>query len=386
MVAWVDSGNLIVWQTGDALPRRIASGGVIRPYIAPDGAHIAFTRGPNGAPITLWSIDSNGIAEQKLIGEGNPRRYQESEHQIGDVVWYTADTLYLNTLRRAAPAYQPVNDLYRANIRTREAALLLSAGEGGRMSISPDRAWIAVASSGTYGVQDGRIRVLEPLAQREPRDLLYFVGVATGSHTPFYPSLYWSADSSAIFTAIPDKDLIYSDTAEAANLPLTRLWRLPIRNPSERELLNSQPMSFFGLPRWSADATQMVYLRRVPQTNTFTIMTAVGDGNESVAYASGAAGTIALPEWLPATNQFVYPQGNLGQVLIGASGQTPQALTGEVVYTPQFVTSELYVFVTSAAVAADGFLLRYAQMGQASQPIGNVGAKIPLYDARWIAP
>ena len=44
-VAWVEAGNLVVWRQGDSLPRRIASGGVVRPYLAPDGQHVAFTRG-----------------------------------------------------------------------------------------------------------------------------------------------------------------------------------------------------------------------------------------------------------------------------------------------------------------------------------------------------
>jgi hypothetical protein len=53
----------MVWQTGDTIPRRVASGGVVQPYIAPDGEHIVFTRGPNGATETLWVVDILGTAE-----------------------------------------------------------------------------------------------------------------------------------------------------------------------------------------------------------------------------------------------------------------------------------------------------------------------------------
>src|SRR5215207_7615406 len=86
VVAWVEAGNLMVWQSGDTLPRRVASGGVVRPYVAPDGNHIVFTRGPNGAAETLWSVDVLGTAEQQIVGE-RPRGYIPGTHQVGDVAW-----------------------------------------------------------------------------------------------------------------------------------------------------------------------------------------------------------------------------------------------------------------------------------------------------------
>src|SRR5215207_570996 len=86
VVAWVEDGNLMVWQTADTIPRRIARGGVVRPYIAPDGNHIVFTRGPNGAAETLWSVDVLGTAEQQIVGE-RPRGYIPGTHQVGDVAW-----------------------------------------------------------------------------------------------------------------------------------------------------------------------------------------------------------------------------------------------------------------------------------------------------------
>src|SRR5262249_58247197 len=47
-VAWVENSNLMSWQESTASPRRVASGGVIRAYVAPDGQHVAYTRGPQG--------------------------------------------------------------------------------------------------------------------------------------------------------------------------------------------------------------------------------------------------------------------------------------------------------------------------------------------------
>lgn len=380
VVAWVEAGNLLVWQQGEAFPRRVASGGVIHPYIAPDGEQVAFTRGPNGAPDSLWLVDIHGTAEQKLVGDGSPPRYQEGQMQIGDVVWYDDTILYLNTLRRETPAYQPVNELYRANTRTREVALLLNPGEGGRISISPDKQQIAVVYPGTYGRQDGRIRVVDPLAQDAPRDLLYFIGVATGSHLAYYPEIHWLPDSSAVLAAIPDADLIYSDTATAEDVPLTRLWRLPVANPSDRELIGSVRASFFGLPRWSDDGTMMTYLERQPGTNDFTVVVADAQGENGTPYLSGAAGSIEQPTWIPDSTRFFYTLDNAGAVYYGARDMEMQPLSSEVVFVPQFVSRDLYVFATPAAVAADGVQMRYALMGGVSQPIGST-PKIPIFNA-----
>ncbi len=383
VVAWVEAGNLMVWQQGETLPRRVASGGVVRPYIAPDGQQVAFTRGPNGAPDSLWMVDINGTAEQKLVGDGSPSRYREGQMQIGDVVWYDNTILYLNTLAQATPAFKPVNELYRANTRTREVALLLNPGEGGRISISPDKQQIAVVYHGTYGRQDGRIRVIDPLAQSDPVDLLYFIGVASGSHLAFYPEVYWLPDSSAVLAAIPDADLIYSDTAAADEVPLTRLWRLPVATPSDRELIGSVRASFFGLPRWSNDASQMTYVQRQPGTNDFTVLLANTSGEATTPYLSGEAGTLEQPTWIPASTQFFYTLSNAGSVYRGALDTDATPLSPEVVFTPLFVSTDMFVFATPAAVAADGVQLRYARLGEASQPIGST-PKIPLFDARLI--
>jgi len=384
VAAWVDAGNLIVWRLGEDTPRRVASGGVVRPYVAPDGEHIAFTRGPNGVPSTLWVVDTNGNAERQLVGDGEPRNFRGDESQVGDVGWYDERILYFNTLAQATPAYTPRDDLYRANIHTREIALIRRPSEGGRFAVSPDKQWLAVVSSGTYGRQDGLISVIDPLGQQDARNLLFYIGVASGSHTAFYPELFWSLDSSAIYTAVPDADLIYADAQDPADMPPTRLWRLPIDTPSDRELMGSVPASFFGLPRWSADRTQMLYMQREAESNTFTVYTAAADGSDITEYVSGEAGQLERPRWLPETNQFIYTLGDLGTVYLGVVGEEPRRLSEEVVITPQFISADRFVFATLPAVAADGIQLRHAQMGSASQPIAPAGAAIPIFDAVWV--
>ncbi len=372
VVAWVEAGNLLVMQAGDEFGRRVASGGVIRPYVAPDGNHIAFTRGPAGVPETLWIVDFAGTAEQELVSEDD---LFAGSNLIGDVAWFDDAVLYFNTLRRGDPGAEAQNDLYRANIRTREVALILPRSEGGRFAFSPDREFIVVAYPGTYGRQDGLISVLDPLAQRPARNLLFFVGVATGAEYQFYPELHWLPDSSAVRVAIPDEDLVYSDAE------VTTLWNLPVENPSGRSVIGTVEASFFGLPRWSPDGASIVYLQReggLP-SNTFTLFVADSTGENPLVYARGDAGTFEPPQWIPGTNQFLYRQGDA--YWIGTPGADPVRLTDEVVFSPQFVDSVHLVFVTPAAVAADGIQFRFMRRGEASSFVGTSASPLPIYHA-----
>jgi len=381
VVAWVDSGNLIVWRQGEETPRRVASGGVIRPYVSPDGERIAYTRGPNGRAETLWLVDTAGTTEFLVVGEGNPRIFRNGASQVGDVAWFDATTLYINTYTGNGFTSKFNDDLYRVNARTREVSLILPAGEGGRFAISPDNTQIAAVSAGTYGRQDARISVVDPLAIDGATNLLFYIGVATGSETVFHPRIHWAEDSKSVLVAIPDADLIYSETDTEAVVPPTRLWQLPTDVPSDRNLMGSVRGSYFGLPIWSDTDTQMLYLRRTPQSNEFTLVIADANGDNPTDYLTGDSGEIELPQWLPNSNRFMYTVENLGNVMVGQRGADPEPLSQEIVYTPQFITDDIFVFVTSQAIATNGFQLRFAGINQQSVEIGNVGTKIPLFDA-----
>lgn len=382
IVAWVDGGNLIVKRSDEAVPRRVASGGVIRPYLSPDGERIAFTRGPNGHAETLWVVDSAGVTETLLVGDGNPRIFRDGQSLVRDVVWFDETVLYINTLTTIAFGTVFNDDLYRVNTRTREIALILPASEGGRIFMSPDGESIVTVSAGTYGRQDARIRVVDPLAIDGATNLLFYIGVATGSETVFHPRPQWLSDSQSLIVAIPDADLIYSETDAADTVPPTRLWQLPVDTPSNRNLLGSVRASFFGLPVWSDDVSQMVYLRRGPQSNTFTIVLADTNGDNPIDYLSGESGTIEQPQWLPNSTKFMYTSENPGHVMLGERDTEPQPLSQEAVFSPQFVTDDLYVYVTSAE---EQFQMRFSRIDQQSVDIGNAGATIPLFDAVLVA-
>jgi Tol biopolymer transport system component len=375
-VAWVEQGNLVVWQSGMGEPRRIASGGVIRPYLAPDGRHVVFTRGPVGTPETLWVVDTAGTAEQELVPRGEIRAFRGGEIWIGDVGWLDETIIYFNTIRRTDNSREAQDDLYRANIRTREVALILPGTEGGAFTFSPNGEHIAVVYPGTYGQQDGRVRLIDPLAF-ENETLLFFVGVSTGSEYKFYPRVFWEPDSTAMRVAIPDADLVYDDV----DAPPTTLWRLGV--DGGRDNLGGVPASFFGQPQWSDDVTRLTYLQRTGSgnSNNFELMVANGEGDNPTVYASGQAGTIEPPTWIPGTTQFAYAQGNPGEYWLGGVGTSPERLPpdGELIYFPLFVDSSIYVYATGYG---DTFDLRYRRLGDGEPvTIATVTGGFSVFDA-----
>ncbi len=357
-VAWADSGDLFVWKPDYEFPRRLATGGVLTPYLAPDGKHIAFTRGPAGVPETLWIVDSAGTAESQLVSVDDLVPTTEEKSLIGQIDWWDDSILYFNTLRQNAISVDSENDLYRANIRTEEVALILRRGEGGAFSFSPERTALAVVYPGTYGVQDGRISVIDPLGQTEARDLLYFVGVATGAHYQFYPALHWQ-DDDTLLTAIPDSDLLYNEASFDA--PPVTLWQL--ETDTTRDVIGEVQASLFGQPVWSADSQSMFYMSREGTVNQFVLYTAGMDGSSPERYASGEAGMILPPLWLSDSRRFIYALD--GAYWLGERGEAPQRwaeLNPAVMQWPVLAGDyAVYIFLNEQKLE-----LRYADVNSAA--------------------
>lgn len=378
-VAWVENGDLFSWQQRTGETRRIASGGVVRPLVAPDGQHIAFTRGPQGSAESLWVVDVDGTAEQEIAARGDIRPVSGGRPLIGQVGWLDTDTLYFNTVAQTDSEVSARDDLYRAEIRTREIALILPPSEGGRFTFSPDRQHIIVVYPGTYGRRDGRIRVLDPLGQRQD-NLLFFIGISSGASFPFYPEIFWLPDSSAALAAIPDADLLYDEFSA----PPTLLWRLPIANPSDRAVIGNVQASFFGLPRWSSGGDMLLYMRRAENAsdNTFELYVAESGGENAQLYASGEAGSLQPPLWLSGGESFVFQQEDV--LWLGSRNAPPQRLPneGESALLLVFAGADIYVFAAfNSAGAAE---LRYASvsaLGQASTLVATLGAGVPAFDA-----
>jgi hypothetical protein len=380
IVAWAAGGDLFTWHD-DTLPRRIASGGVIRPFLSPDGEWVAYLRGPGGDPRTLWVSDSPGANERQLI-DAAALPIGDASRRLSEIVW-SADSsmLYFNTLTGESINIRPADDLWRVEVRTGTAERLLADGEGGAIALSPDGDHLALASAGEYTQPGEPLRTpgrvaFYTLATRERRVALKFAPVATASERRWTPGLPWIPDSSGLHVAIPPAELVYG-----GNGLMTALWWLPVAGDAVQT--GQVDADFFGPPAFSADGAWIAYLQRrqTPDQDSITLMVAHSDGADTTAYLEGAVGTLTLPEWLPGSARFVLVNGAPGTLWIGGPGGTPVRFPAEGVPVDEIIWAgaDTYVFSTSAGQA---FTLQWGRLDGATPPqtIATLDA-YPFFDA-----
>lgn len=382
VVTWVEGGNLMVWRTGDDLPRRIAAGGVIQPFLSPDGQTVAFTRGAQGHTSTLWLADVTGVAERQIAGPDslNSVTPEGMTREIGQVMWADGNTVYFNTALVPViprPGGTKADDLWRVMLPGGTATPLLPDGEGGDFAIRPDGGQLALVTAGFYGQTPGAIRLANPDGLIL-RDLLAFDAPATASEYSLYPGVQWLADGSALLTAIPDPDLIYP--ASDGDAPrLVTLWRLPVEGDAIR--LNDVPAAFFGLPRWSPDGAWLTYLAQTapPEANVLDLILATGDGNNPTVIVTGGVGAISPPLWGAAG--FLYTGSAPGELWLGVPDQPATRLPSpaETAYFPRWADETLLVYASTASAPYE--LRTYDRATGLAAVIATVNAGPPVFDA-----
>jgi hypothetical protein len=367
-IAWADGGNLHVWRE-DTGTQTLAESGVIRPVIAPDGRQIAFTRGTNGQPDSLWVLDRATGAGREIDSPHPPApspNGRGGEMLIGDFAWVDAGTLLFNTA--------PQDDLYRVDVATGELSQLLESGEGGRFSISPDGQRVAVVNPGAGSV-DGEISLLD-LETLALTSLLRFENSGAGGlESPFYPAVDWLADSTGLRTAIPAWDGPYN----GENLRVT-LWRLGVDGSAVTTGVVQATLA--GLPRWSYTGANTAYLR-VTEGDRLQLMLADANGANPQVYATGPRASLSAPEWMPDAPLFTFRHE--GQQWYGGQGMNAAVLPSDdvPVFQPIFNGSPFYVFVTALEGAYEIRYTRRDTPDAPSQPIDRVSEGSAAVDAVW---
>lgn len=326
-VAWVQNGDLVAWRSRDPYPRRIAVGGVIRPILSPDGAWIAYVRGPGGDPRALWVIDAPGANERQLI-DAQTLVPGDDTRRIGQVVWSPdAQVIYFNTSTGQGIDARPTDDLWRVDVRSGARENLLNDGEGGTISVSPDGTLLALAAAGDYAQPGEPVTAPGQIALFTPANYAYEVlidypAVATASQRRWYPAIRWLPDSASLRVAIPEPDLVYGTGT-------TALWSLPVEG--EPQQLGTVDADFFGLPTFSADGAWITYIkRRATQSQpAITLLLAQADGSEPDRYEDGEIGTLSGATWLEGGARFTFTNGEAGDLWLGGPGGMPVRLPAE---------------------------------------------------------
>ncbi len=376
VIAWAADGDLAVWRSGDDLPRRIASGGVIRPLLAPDGASVAYLRGPQGDPRSLWISDTAGATERQIVDtsaladDGETRR-------LSQVVWSPdGRTIYFTTLNGDGLHMGDADDLWRVDPRGGAPERLLADGHGGLIAPSPDGTTLALASAGEYDAASGAITLYIP-ATGEHRRALEFPAVATGSEQRWHSDPRWLPDGSGLLVAVPPADLVYGGEGDLA----TALWSIPL--DGEARQIGQIEADFFGLPMFSADGAHVAYFARrtAPDQTAFQLMIAAQDGSSSAIYAEGGLDALTLAAWLPQGDRFLYGSGAPGEWWRGQPGAEPSRFPSAETSITDIVWADpnTYVFSTHGE---DGFTLSFGLLDVPVRPqtVATLDA-YPFFDA-----
>ena len=292
---------MYAWREDTLSGEKIAATGVIQPFLAPDGKHVAFIRGQQGDKSSLWAVGIDGTGEQQLVKPEALKSLRNGHPQIDQVKWLDNQTIYFNTLQHYDSGDVKDDDLYRAALDS-DAQLILPAGAGGDFGSSSDGQQIAVVRAGIYDTQKGQVALLDPLGVKVVNKLT-FTALSAPSDVPFYPPLAWSEDSSFVRVPIPNRD---NDRVA--------LWRVPVEGAAAIfGYISAAPE---GLPIWSAD--QMIYLRAGTQSGTFDLLLADADGENEQVYDSGKISNL---RWSPDDDRFAYDKD--GGTRFGRRGEKP---------------------------------------------------------------
>lgn len=342
VIAWiVNDAELWVYDGTD--PRQIVAGVIQGAALSPDRRHIAYIT-PHGLAI----VDTtNGTPVTQLPAENN--------RLFSQPVWASNEAVLFNTfvLSQGPPGRENLYDIQRLSLDG-TVVEMLPPGEGGVLSISPDRQLLAITQPGVYGEASGSIQLVDPYSLEPVAAVFTFAAVASGSEFPWLPDITWHNDTIAV--AIPPPDLLYlSDDPPPTQIchlspveshctdiimsyPLTVVWNADLSriafvrgSLTERQIFYGPPDNLQSLPPTQSWPQPIIWL----DDNTLLYREALSDDffvvkNGEVQPSPALIDIQALDE-----GRFAIARGDYGEVMVGL--QTEPEFVLLMTYTDSFV-------------------------------------------------
>ncbi len=346
IVAYIDGDTLYIWQEEAKAPRTVATGKLAHPILSPDAGQLIFQHDTD-----LWIADlpSSDRPAKALVASDTINVAPDKSRVVLDFEWLDSKTVIFNTYHyhpNTLVQQQFADDLWQVDTTSGKVTRLLADGAGGAFSISPDGKHIAVIRAGDYANNTpGSITVVDSSGQNAQK-LLEFPVVNTGASYQFYPQPRWKTDSSGLFVAIPDPNLIYA----TGNVPPTRLWKLDLSGAKTQ--VGAVKADFFGLPQFSPDGKYILYAQRIGavKDNQIALFYANSDGTGQQEIVRDAIGTLEPARWLPTSDAYTFIHGKPGELwLANAADNSVQRFPNgsTLVFGLSWIDSATYVYETS---------------------------------------
>jgi len=306
-VVFVKDGDIWLWTADTRAAALLTSVGddLFHVKLSDDGRIVAFRRGGE-----LWAIDSNGTNERQLLGAEDFEAIESDgiETRLNRFEWVPGThTLAFNTRLRLEAGDVPAEDLRLVDADTMEQAVLLTPGEGGEFTYSPDGSQIAV-------VTPGDVSLLDADGANRRDSVLTYTPVAMYSEDDFYVKPVWAADSSALLVAVPPPD------PDARPLQHTTIWRIHTDGTSAELVFTINALPLEDTVSFSPFLTYMAYgevlqLGDRPAEVQIQLKVVRLTNGDWQAYADPSA----LYGWAPGSRRFAFvagrerPQLQIGQ-------------------------------------------------------------------------
>jgi len=362
--------NAWLWIEGEREATPLTKdGGVGDVKISDDGEIVAFTRGDG-----LWMVRSDGAEERQLVSAEDLAALEPREPGLEVALnrfdWIPGThVLAFNTRLRMEIGLLLNDDLHLVNADTLERIALLPPGEGGEFYYSPDGSQAAIVTGGSISLinADGSDR-------REP---FTYTPVATYSEFRFYAQPVWTADSSALWVAIPPADPLVQPS------PPTSVWRIPTDGtPASMRgsIATGQMMPSVFSPDLRYVA-HMHYEQSDPASPPVVglFITDLDSGETLAQYAEATqvygwsldsryfAFQATLPDDLP-------PQVQIGQL---GGDAVPVYSDAEFITDLRWVDAEHYLFL---AQSSKGWNIMLGEIGGPVKSVAGVVGSPPAYD------
>jgi hypothetical protein len=319
-VVYIDQArNVWVWQENGEARQITTSSDVERISISDDAAWVAYTRTIDNIQYSLWAVELASGTERVLMDTPDfdvlPREVGAISVMPMSFSWVPNTHILAFNTRPSfeGPGLMLNNDLWLANAESGEVDQLLSPGSGGQFHFSPDGTQIAIA-------RPDSIHIVNTDGGNLRENVLTFTEVSTYSEFLYYPTLYWSADSSYLRVAIPPQAHL-----DDLNDPTT-IWHIPA-DGAPAHSINSVVTAGLIDPIFSPDLEKIAYLRQEgdPADNRRELRIASAEGAEDTAYLT--EDYLHFIAWSADATRFAFTAGENNRPYLGQEGAAPQALT-----------------------------------------------------------